>query len=72
MEVISILPDGPAAKSGILQNDLIVAINEQEVTSVDHIHSFLSEWPLGKVVRLTIVRGQERLEKEIVPSEEGT
>lgn len=72
VEVISIMPDGPAAKGGIRKSDLIVGINDQEVTSVDHIHSFLSDWPLGKVVRLTIFRGQERLEKEIIPSEEGT
>ncbi len=72
VEVISVMPDGPAAKSGILQNDLIVAINDQEVTSVDHIHSFLSEWPLGEAVKLTVIRAQERLEKEIIPSEERT
>ncbi len=72
VEVISVMSDGPAARSGILQNDLIVAINGQEVTSVDQIHSFLSEWPLGEAVKLTIIRGQERLEKEIVPSEERT
>ncbi len=70
VEVVSVIPDSPAAKSGILEGDIIVAINDQGVTSVDHIHRFLGEWPVGKSVKLTVIRWQERLEKEIIPSEE--
>src|SRR5271157_2287120 len=62
VEVVSVMPDSPAAKSGILVGDLIVAINDQDVTSVDHIHRFLGEWPVGRSVKLTIIRWQERLE----------
>lgn len=72
VEVVSVMPDSPAAKSGIREGDLIVAINDQEVTSVDHIHRFLGEWPVGKPVKLTVIRGQDRLEKEVIPSDEGT
>ncbi len=70
MEVVAIVPDSPAAKSGIREGDLIVAVNDQEVTSVDRIHRFLGEWPVGKSVKLTIIRGQEQLEREIIPSDE--
>ena len=72
VEVVSLMPDSSAAKSGIREGDLIVAISGQEVTSVDHIHRFLSEWPVGKSVKLTVIRGQERLEKEVIPSDERT
>jgi hypothetical protein len=37
--------------------------------SVDHIHRFLSEWPVGNPVKLAIIRGQDRLELEVVPEE---
>ncbi|MDA8105860.1 MAG: PDZ domain-containing protein [Nitrospiraceae bacterium] len=57
---------------GIREGDLIVAINGEEVTSVDQIHHFLAEWPIGKAVRLSIIRGQERLEKEVTTAEDGT
>jgi S1-C subfamily serine protease len=70
VEVVAIVPDSPAAKSGIREGDLIVAVNDQEVTSVDRIHRFLGEWPVGKSVKLTIIRGQEQLEREIIPSDE--
>ena len=72
VEVLSIMPDSSAAKSGIREGDLIVAINDQEVTSVDHIHRFLSEWPVGKLLKITVIRGQERLEKEVIPADERT
>ena len=72
VEVVSILSDGPAAKSGILKGDLIVAMNDQDITSVDHIHRFLGEWPVGKLVKIAIIRQQERLEKEVIPSDEKT
>jgi len=72
VEVVSVMNDSPAAKSGIREGDLIVAINDQPVTNVDHIQRFLGEWPVGKLARLTIIRGQDRLEKEVIPSEEGT
>lgn len=70
VEVISIISNSPAGKAGIREGDLVVAINGQEVASVDHIHRFLSEWPIGKSVMLTIIRGQERLEKEVTTIEE--
>ena len=70
--MVSILPDGPAAKSGILKGDLIVAINHLDITSVDHIHSFFGEWPVGKPVKMTIIRRQERIEKDVIPSDEKT
>ena len=41
VEVVSVMPDSPAAKSGILKGDLIVGINDQDVTSVDQLHHFL-------------------------------
>ncbi len=70
VEVVSVMPDSPAARGGIREGDIIVGLNGLDVTSVDHIHRFLSEWPVGKPLKLTIVRWQDLLEKEIVPYEE--
>jgi len=72
VEVLSVMPDSPAAAGRIQTGDLVVSVNDHDVGSVDHIHRFLGEWPVGKPVRLTVIRGQERLEKEVIPSEERT
>jgi S1-C subfamily serine protease len=72
VSAISVDPKGPAARGGLKEGDLIVAINGQSVASVDDIHRFLSEWPLGEGVALTVIRGSERRELNVVPVEVGT
>jgi len=48
---------------------LIVAINGSDVQSVDDLHRFLSDWPIGRPVKIDIVRGQRRRVLVIVPKE---
>ncbi len=69
VEVVSVSSEGPAARAGIMQGDLIVRISDQPVTSVDDIHRFLSEWPIGEAVTLMIVRGREMREVTVIPVE---
>jgi S1-C subfamily serine protease len=49
--------------------DLIVAMNGSEVTSVDDLYRLLAEWPVGQRITLTVIRGQEREEMELLPTE---
>ncbi|SPJ13758.1 Trypsin-like serine protease [Syntrophobacter sp. SbD2] len=67
VEVMAVAPQSPAARGGVREGDVIVAIDGREVASVDHIHRFLAEWPVGNRVRLTIIRGQDRMEVDVVP-----
>jgi S1-C subfamily serine protease len=69
VEVFSVEPKGPAWAAGVRAGDLILAINGQQVTSVDQIHLFLSEWPIGLSVKLTIIRGKDKMEVEVSPAE---
>ncbi len=71
VEAISVDPRGPAGEAGLKEGDLIVGIQDQEVTSVDDIHRFLAEWPVGRPVALAILRGRERLTLTVVPAEAG-
>lgn len=72
VEVLSVVPNSPASQGGMHKGDLIVTINSTEVSNVDHLHRFLSDWPIGKPVKITLLRGQERLEIQVTPSEAGT
>lgn len=69
VEVMSVAPGSPAFSGGIRQGDVIVSIDGHDVATVDHIHRFLSEWHIGDPVKLTVIRGQERLEVEVIPVE---
>ncbi len=71
VEAISVDPLGPAGQAGLRQGDLIVGIQGHEVASVDDLHRFLAEWPVGQPVALAVVRGRERLEMTVVPAEAG-
>lgn len=72
IEIISIEPGSPARKSGLHTGDFIVAVNEKQVGSVDDLHRFLSEWPIGKPVKVKVLRRTGLLEMEVVPVEMGS
>lgn len=69
VEVLSVTHGGPAALGGLRKGDLIVSMNGTDMTSVDVLQKFLSEWPIGKPVKVTLLRGPERLNIEVTPSE---
>jgi S1-C subfamily serine protease len=69
VEAISVDPRGPAAQAGLREGDLIVAINNEPLSSVDDLHRFLAEWPIGEPVVLSLIRGLERLELRVRPAE---
>jgi S1-C subfamily serine protease len=69
VEVIRVEPGGPAGQAGIREGDLIAAIGEQQVRSPDDLHRALSRWSAGQTVRVTVIRGQERVPVEIMPTE---
>jgi S1-C subfamily serine protease len=69
IEVVSVSPDGPGGQAGIEPGDLLVAIGDRKLTTVDDLHRFLTEWPVGKPVKLTIVRGKEKMQVEVIPAE---
>ncbi len=71
VEVLTIESASPAAQAGLRVNDLIVAINQVDVESVDDLHRFLAEWPIGKPVEIDLIRGQRRQIRVITPEEAG-
>jgi S1-C subfamily serine protease len=69
VEVISVDPDGPAARAGVKIGDLVIGMGGQEVATIDDLHRFLNEWPFGSQVAITVLRGMEKLHLLIVPME---
>ncbi len=62
-------PRSPADRARLREFDSIIGINEQTVASVDDLHRFLAQWPIGKAVTLTIIRGFEKIRIDVVPME---
>ena len=57
----------PAAKAGLQEGDVIVAIDGEPVEGVDELHKFLGEDRIGVTTRVTFLRGSKRLECKVVP-----
>jgi S1-C subfamily serine protease len=72
VEVLAVESQGPAAQAGMQVGDLITAVNEHAVESIDDLHRFLAEWSIGKPVEITVIRGQRLNKLTVVPTEAGT
>lgn len=69
VEVVSLVPRGPAERGGVRPGDILLAMNGLPVESVDDLHRLLSEVDVGSVALLDILRGAERLTTEVVTGE---
>ncbi|HEX7127550.1 MAG TPA: trypsin-like peptidase domain-containing protein [Thermodesulfobacteriota bacterium] len=68
VEVLSVEPGGPAASAGLAEGDLVVGVEDRPVGSVDDLHRFLAEWPIGRPARLGVLRRASRLDLRVEPA----
>ncbi len=69
VEVMTLDPDGPAAKAGIAPGDIVLEMNGTPVESVDDLHRLLSEAAVREIARITLLRGVERKAVEVPVAE---
>lgn len=69
IEIDSLDPQGPAKQAGLREQDIVIAINDHSVSTIDDIFRHLGEWPVGKTLKLTVIRGKVRKDLRAVPTE---
>jgi S1-C subfamily serine protease len=69
VQVAAIEPDAPADQAGLLEDDIIVGLGEQPVTSIDDLHKLLTTLPVEVPATLVFLRGQRKLERMVLPRE---
>ena len=69
VEVLSVEENGPADQAGLQIEDIIVALDEQATANVDDLHKRLTTLPVGVPATVTLLRGERRLERMVVPTE---
>jgi S1-C subfamily serine protease len=67
--VASLESDGPAARAGLKEGDVIVGYGKHPVSSIDDLHRLLTEEQVGVKVSLTVLRHGEKTVLEVVPEE---
>lgn len=69
VEVISVEPNGPAHRAGLLERDLIVSVDGESIGAVDDIHRLLAGQTAGTIFSLTILRNGQRRELKVIAGE---
>jgi S1-C subfamily serine protease len=69
VRVESLQPSGPAARAGAKQGDIIVGLGDDPIASIDDLQSKLTEQLAGVPQRISVLRGVELQDLEIVPAE---
>jgi len=67
--VIALAPGSPAARGGLREGDVMVALNGQPIPSIDALHKLLTADQIGVRSQLTIIRGTEKLDLPVTPGE---
>jgi S1-C subfamily serine protease len=67
--IVSVERDSPAYTTGLRERDIIVSLAGQPVSGVDDLQRVLADRPTGLPMPVVVIRGAERREFPIVPSE---
>ena len=67
--VISVDPEGPGSKAGVLFGDVIVALEATAVTGVRDLQAFLGPESVGKTIAVSIIRGGKPVEASVTIAE---
>ncbi len=69
LEVVTLEPNGPAAKAGLHQGDFLLGLDGKSVGTVDDVHRLLTDVPAGSHIKLSVLRDNERMEVEVITGE---
>ncbi len=67
--VVSIEPYSPAFKAGLEEGDVIVGYANQVISGIDDLHRLLTNEQVGIKSQLTIIRGSQKMDLEVIPVE---
>ncbi len=67
--VVSLEPDGPAARAGVREGDILVECAGEPVSGADELHRLLTVERIGRRLPVGVIRGTERLTIEVEPKE---
>jgi S1-C subfamily serine protease len=65
--VVGVEPNGPAARAGLRDGDMIVAFDGKAIAGMDDLHKLLTEEQAGHQVPVVVLRGAERHTFAVTP-----
>jgi S1-C subfamily serine protease len=68
IRVMTVEPDSPARRAGLMDGDVIVALDGQPTPGIDSLHRLLSADRIGKPAELTVLRRTEKYLLAVTPA----
>jgi S1-C subfamily serine protease len=69
VEIVDLEMRAPAARGGLSQGDLLLRLGEKAVKTIDDVTRVLGDWPVGRELRVALLRNQDLLERTVTPAE---
>src|SRR5690606_16105212 len=63
-----IQPDSPAEESGMMENDVVIKIEDQSISTFREFQSMVQSNP-GQEIQMTVLRNGEEVELNLVPNQ---
>ncbi len=63
--ISDLVENGPAAKAGLEQGDIILTFDKKKVEDVSQLRNMVAQTPPGKQVEVTVLRDKKRLEFQL-------
>ena len=67
--VVTVEPDGPGSKAGVLFSDVIIALEGTAVSNIRDLQAFLEPESVGKTIPVSIIRGGKPIEINVTIGE---
>lgn len=69
VRVLSVRPQSPAMRAGVMEGDVIIAFGDRPIADIDDLQGVLGDEVAGSPRPLTVLRRAERQTLEVVPEE---
>jgi S1-C subfamily serine protease len=69
VQIVQLEEHGPADEAGLEEEDIIVALGDQPAANVDDLHKLLLRLPVGVPATITLLRGERRLTRMVIPTD---
>jgi S1-C subfamily serine protease len=67
VELLNLEEDSPAQLGGLWIEDILIAANDKEITSIDDLHKLLIRHRVGTALHITVLREGQRVTRRVVP-----
>ena len=67
--VLNVEANSPADQAGIMEEDVLIALGDQPVASVDDLHKRLTELPIDVPANVQLLRDGRRIERMVLPTQ---